>query len=223
MGYPDRVATRWEVNAASRFNNQFRWFSYSGPASENQILKWKAYNPGPYPAPHAEIYQKYAVDRYAEEILQRLELSGGVMLWGTTEGIELIKTEKRLEMKYNGALAWFFIFEGDDPAKGVKHGDMGTFSLFRFGWMVGDVNLDSYLMSEEEKFQDSIDKAMAKMDLPAYKGNPKAFTGDTGFLVTSMDLEPIYNGDVFIGYKSVMNVDWSQQVNTKKPGIGQYS
>ena len=216
MGYQDGILTMTERKYASQFNQRFPWFVYTGPATENQILKWKAYNPGSFPAPHAEIYQAYAVDRYAQEIKDRIEYAGGVMLWGSIEGMELVKTEKQLEVHLNGKTIAFFWY-GTAPTDGwLKHGDMGTFGLFRMGYMVGDVVLDDYLLTENDKLQLAMEQAEKKLELPAYKGNPKAFTTDTGFLVVSMDLEPQYNNGIFIGYKSVMNVDWSQQVLTTK-------
>lgn len=186
---------------AEAWTRKYPWFQYDGPAGEEAVKKWKAHDPGAYPAPHAEGYQAYAVDKYCAEVLERVRSNGGMMMWGA---FMLVPDDSGLVIKdQDEKPIKVFWMDGAD----LKHGDMGTFALFRMGYMVGDLNLTAYLMDEEEKFALAIEQAKAKLELPTYKGNPKAFTQDTGFIVTSMDLESVFNGDVWVGYKSVMNVD----------------
>jgi len=218
MGYDETQASRAEQRLAQAWTARDPWFEYKGPAGEQAVMKWKAHDPGPYPAPDSEVYQAYNVDRYCNAVIERVRTNGGMMMWGNA-GHMLVVEDHVLHLKDGDEkLVKDFFMEGWN----ARHGDMGTFALFRFGWMIGDLNLNDYLMDDAEKLELATADAMEKLAQDKYKGNPKAFTSDTGFLVQAIKLEAVYNEGVWIGYRSIMDVDWTRQVNTKKPSVGFY-
>lgn len=231
--YTGAVADAHTERYAKEFDHKYPWFDalwsdMTVTMDQKALKEWKARMPGGKPLPWSEIYQRYDTGKYSKGVVDRLTLNNYRILFGSVEGLELMANEVdgRLDLLFNGSTVYFFRWASGKVLKEIEAGDMGTYSLFRFGAMAGDFSTNHYLMSEAGEllvWREKAEAALARENSP-YQGNPKAFTADFGFPVTSMELALVTSLDgTFIGYKSIMNIDWTQRVKTQKSGyVGFY-